>query len=85
MTLFEVFLAPGQENDALLSDEVRESSGAQIFTPEEAAFVGLEGIPEDPQGRPRKLIAVGAGDERLIASRLEANGAVASFRQVELG
>ena len=85
MTLFEVFLAPGEENATLLSDEIRASSGAQVFTPAEAAIVGLEGVPDDPEGRPRKLIAVGGADQGLIASRLESNGAVASFRVVEMG
>ena len=61
------------------------SSGAQVFTPEEAKFVGLEGIPDNPDGHARKLIACGAAEKNFIASRLEANAAVASFRLLELG
>jgi hypothetical protein len=84
MKLFEIFLAPGKEEAELLSAETLSETGAQIFTPKEAAFIGLDGVPDDPEGRPRKLIACKPGDERLIVTRLEANDAVASFKLHEL-
>jgi hypothetical protein len=80
MHLFEVFLTNEWDRDNLLSAEILESSGAQIFNAKEAELVGFEGIPEDPSGRPRVFIACAPADERLIASRLESNGAVDAFR-----
>ena len=80
MNLFEVFLVPGGDASQLLSAEILEETGAQIMTPEEAELVGLQGLPEDPQGRLRKSIACSPSDERLVASRLEAHAAVGSFR-----
>jgi hypothetical protein len=85
MKLFEVFLAPGGASKPILSDELCASTGAQVMTVAEATFVGLEGIPDDPEGRDRRLIACKPSDERLIASRLEASDAVASFRVFDLG
>ena len=85
MKLFEVFVVEGRDTSNLLSAEVIEATGAAVMTPEEAAFVGLEGIPEDPEGRKRLLIAFNPTGERLIASRLEAHDAVASFKLHMLG
>ncbi|MBM4359931.1 MAG: hypothetical protein FJ096_17645 [Deltaproteobacteria bacterium] len=80
MHLFEVFLTNAWDRDALLSPEILESSGAQIFDAKEAELVGFEGIPDDPSGRPRVFIACSPSDEGLIASRLEANASVEAFR-----
>ena len=85
MSLFEVFIGPSGLSSPLLSDEVASSSGAQIMTPAEAAFVGLEGIPDDPEGRERLLVACSSAEERLIATRLEAHGDVSGFRMIQLG
>jgi len=85
MTLFEVILVEGKADAALLSEDTLASTGAQVFTPQEAAFVGLDGIPDDPEGRDRKLIACGAAETQFVASRLESNEAVASFRLIEVG
>lgn len=80
MQLFEVFLTNAWDRDTLLSKEILESSGAQIFDAKEAELVGFEGLPDDPSGRPRVFIACSPGDERLIASRLEAHAGVEAFR-----
>ena len=64
---------------------ILDATGAQIFTPAEARFVGLEGIPDDPEGRERVLIAFRPADEQYIASRLEAHPAVATFKLHDLG
>jgi hypothetical protein len=84
MKLFEVFLNTGVDGKSLLSPEVLQSTGAQVFSPREAELVGLEGIPEDPQGRARVLIACAPADERLIATRLEAHDGVGSFKLHQL-
>ncbi|MBI4703560.1 MAG: hypothetical protein HY744_20810 [Deltaproteobacteria bacterium] len=84
MDLFEVFLKPGVTNKPVLSDEVMRETGAQIMTPAQAEFVGLEGIPPDPQGRERRLVACRRADRRLIQTRLESNEAVSGFRLHEL-
>jgi len=85
MKLFEVFVIEGRDTSNILSPDILAETGAQIMTPAEAAFVGLEGIPEDPEGRPRILVACQPADERLIATRLEAHDAVASFKLHMLG
>lgn len=84
MNLFEVFLVEGRDASELLSADVLETTGAQIFTPEEAAFVGLEGIPADPEGRPRAFVACKPSDQQFIASRLESHAAVGGFKLHEL-
>ncbi|MEZ4440585.1 MAG: hypothetical protein R3B72_15915 [Polyangiaceae bacterium] len=85
MLLFEVFLTPGADKSQLLTEDALEATGAQVFTPAEAEFVGLTGVPEDPEGRPRALIACSPSDERFIHSRLEASHVVAAFRMHEVG
>ncbi|MBW2458072.1 MAG: hypothetical protein JRI68_26445 [Deltaproteobacteria bacterium] len=85
MKLFEVFIIEGQDASNILSPEVLAETGAQIMTPAEAAFVGLEGIPDDPEGRPRVLVACQPADERLITSRLEAHAAVGGFKLHVIG
>lgn len=80
MHLFEVFLTNAWDRETLLSPEILESSGAQIFDAKEAELVGFEGIPADPSGRPRVFIACAPSDERLIASRLEAHSGVEAFK-----
>ena len=80
MHLFEVFLTNAWDRETLLSAEALEITGAQIFDAKEAELVGFEGIPEDPSGRARVFIACSPSHERLIASRLEANGNVEAFR-----
>ncbi len=84
MILFEYILGAGVDGASLLSAEVMESTGAQIMTPEQAAFVGLEGIPDDPENRPRVLVACSPANERLIQSRLEQHDGVLGFRSLKL-
>jgi hypothetical protein len=79
MKLYEVFLATGHSASEIMSQEVMNETGAQVFTAQEAALVGLEGIPDDPLGRPRIFIACAPADAQFIATRLEASAAVASF------
>jgi len=84
MKLYEVFLVPDRDASSLLSSEALAETGAQIFTPAEAELVGLQGLPNDPEGRPRLLIAFKPGDEGFIGGRLEAHEAVAQFKLHEL-
>jgi hypothetical protein len=80
LSVFEVFLAPGASADRLLTEETKRETSAQIMTIDDAKKVGFGGIPDDPEGRERRLIAVAARDARWIQRALEANDAVASFR-----
>jgi hypothetical protein len=84
MQLFEVFLAPGKTKDQVLSAETIAETGAQVFTPEEAAFVGLEGLPDDDSGNARVFVACSPGEAKFVRSRLEASADVATFRAHEL-
>ena len=85
MKLFEVFLSPGTSKDGLLSAEVLQQTGAQVFTAEEAAFVGFEGIPKDESGDARVFVACGPSDAGFIHSRLEASAGVARFKMHDVG
>jgi hypothetical protein len=82
--MFEVFLQPGATGDALLSDETLADTQAQIMTPEEAAAVGLQGLPDDPEGRERRFIVVQQSDARRIHQQLELNDQVGAFRLHEI-
>ena len=77
LMLFEVFLAPGHEQDELLSLEALETTHAQVMTPEDAERVGFAGIPNDP--RPRLFIACAAADGGLVRNRLEGSHAVSAY------
>jgi hypothetical protein len=85
MKLFEVLLKEGRDRSELLSADVLEQTGAQVFTQAEAEFVGLQGLPEDPADHPRLFIAYAPADEGFLQSRLEASDAVLSFKLRELG
>ncbi len=85
MDLFEVFLTKQGAAERLLSEDIKESTGAQVMTPEMAQLAGLEGVPDDPEGRPRVLIACRPADVRLIHTRLERNEEVAGFKLHQLG
>jgi hypothetical protein len=84
LSVFEVFLAPGANAERLLTEETTRETNAQVMTVDDARKVGFGGIPDDPEGRDRRLIAVHARDARWIQRALEANDAVASFRVHEV-
>ena len=85
MKLFEVFIVPNRDHSQLLSEDAIELTGAQVFTAKEAAFIGLEGIPDDPDGRERVFVACLPSHHSFVSSRLEAHEAVAQFRLIEIG
>ena len=85
MKLFEVFLSPGTTKDGLLSADVLQETGAQVFTAAEAAFVGFEGLPQDDSGDARVFVACGPSDAGFIHSRLEGSAGVARFKMHDVG
>jgi hypothetical protein len=84
LIVFEVIVAAGHDPDTLLSDEVLAETQAQVMTPEEATALGFQGVRPDPKGREVRLIAVAPRDSQFVQRRLEANGAVQSFRPHEV-
>ena len=82
--VFEVFVAPGHDPDALLSEETLAETQAQVMTPDEAAAVGFSGIQPDAKGREVRLIAVAQRDSQWVQRKLEANEAVTSFKVHEV-
>jgi hypothetical protein len=82
--LFEVFVAPGADPNALISENTKKETHAQIMTADEAAKVGFGGIKVDPSGPVVRFIAVNARDSRWIQRALEDNDAVGSFRVHEI-
>jgi len=83
--LFEAFITPGTDPNQILSADIIAESGAQVFTPAQAKFIGLEGIPEDPEGRERAFIACRPADQRLIVTLLERSDKVLAFKLHQLG
>ncbi|MCC6523930.1 MAG: hypothetical protein IT373_14825 [Polyangiaceae bacterium] len=78
--MFEVLVTPGHEGEALLSDEVLETTAASVMTAEQAEKMGFHGIPADPEGRPRRFVVCAARDARLVQSRLEGSNACSGFQ-----
>jgi hypothetical protein len=78
--MIELYLAPSASAEGLFTQETLDDTQAQIMTPEQAAAVGLQGLPDDPEGRSRLLVVVGKADERRILNVLEASPEVTNFR-----
>jgi hypothetical protein len=79
MVVFEVHLVPGADASALLSDEIKRSTAAQVMTVSEARKVGFQGVPEEG-GKDIRLIAVTKRDAPWIHRTLETTEIVAGFR-----
>lgn len=77
MIVFTVFLKPGGSADDLLSEEVLAETKAQVMTVEEAAAVGFQGFPSDPDLR---LIAVTERDQGWIEKALERAPQVVGYK-----
>ncbi len=84
MVVFEVFLTAGADADNLLTPETRTETGAVLMTLAEAEAVGFAGMPADPEGRDRRLIAVRKADAKWIHRALEASEIVGSFRMFDV-
>ena len=84
LIVYECFIAPGFDPDALLSEDALRETQAQVMTVEEAVTVGFSGLQADPKGREVRLIAVAKRDAQFVQRRIEANEAVASFRVHEV-
>jgi hypothetical protein len=85
LVVFEVYLAPGADPEALLSAETLRETQAQIMTADDAAKVGFTGMSPPPDGQASRLIAVASKDQRWIQRALEQSDAVASFRVHDVG
>lgn len=78
MKLFELHLAPGEDERHILSEEILSETQAQIMTPAEARAVGMSGAEQfDEQVR---LIAVRTSDAGWIEKALERAPSVVGYR-----
>jgi len=84
MVLFEVFLAPGADPSTLLTQETQRETNAQVMTIDDARKVGFQGVPDPPQDKEVRLIAVARRDAPWIHRVLETNVAVGAFRTYEI-
>ena len=80
LTVFEVYLAPGADPEALLGEETRRETQAQVMTLDEALAVGFSGVEKDPAGLEIRLIAVNSRDKSWIHRVLETSEGVARFK-----
>lgn len=83
MVVFEVFVAPGSDPNALVSKGTLEETKAQVMTLAEAKSVGFQGLP-DPEGHEVRLIAVAKRDASWIHKALETSEAVGRFRMYDV-
>lgn len=84
LVLFEVLVAPGQDPDQLLSEEVLRETQAQVMTLDQASALGFSGMQPDPKGREVRLVVVAPRDARFVQRRLEASAAAQGFRVHEV-
>jgi hypothetical protein len=84
MVVFEVFLAPGADADALLPPATKQETGAVVMTIAEAEAVGFGGVPADPSGRDRRLVAVRKADAQWVHRALEGSEACGGFRMFDV-
>ncbi len=75
--MFEVFLTPGSFGNALLTEETKADTQAQVMTKAEAEAVGFGGLPDD--GRERRFVVCAEKDARRIQNALTASADVAAF------
>jgi hypothetical protein len=85
LTIFQVIVARGQDADALLSEEVRRETGAEVLTLEAARARGLTAAAPDPGGHDIRIVAVPRREMRFVQKRLEGSDAVLSFTTHEAG
>ncbi|MCC7537072.1 MAG: hypothetical protein IT379_12700 [Deltaproteobacteria bacterium] len=85
LTVFEVIIRPGNDPEALLSEETKKETLAQIMTPEEAAAVGFKGFVPDPKGRQIRFIAVAQRDAHWIQRTLESHEGVDGYKTHDIG
>lgn len=83
--VFEVYVAPGHDPDAILSKETLEETRAQVMTQAEATAVGFSGITDPTPGRVLRFIAVNHRDSQWIHRKLESNHGVTSYKVHEVG
>ncbi len=81
--VFEVYLAPGFDPDALLSPDQIRDTAAQVMTLDEARALGLSAAAK-PDGRDVRLVAVAARDAQWIHRTLESSAAVTSYKVHEI-
>jgi len=79
LKIYEVYMVAGADVDAVLSEEVKRETNAQIMTFEDAAKVGFSGLP-DPGEKNARLIAVNPKDGPWIHRVLETSELVSGFR-----
>jgi hypothetical protein len=85
LLVFEVHLAAGCDGSGILSEEMQQSTQAQIMTLDEARAVGFSGLSTEGEGGERvRLIVAIARDRGFLASALERSPEVTGFRVHEV-
>lgn len=79
MVLFEVY-ANLNENGGVLSDELKQETGAVEMSVSEAEQLGFGGLPDAIKAASPRLIAVNPKEAGYIRHRLENDPAVHQFR-----
>lgn len=83
MVLFEVYAKLGPSG-AVLSDELKQETGAVEMSVEEAIALGFDGLPDAVKTASPRLIAVNPSEARYIRHKLENDPEVREFRMHEV-
>jgi hypothetical protein len=81
LVVFEIHLAAGSDGASIFSDELLQSTQAQVMTAAEAKAVGFSGFGESESLR---LVAVTPKDRGFVAAALERAADVTGFRVHEV-
>lgn len=79
MVLFEVYAKLG-ETGGVLSDELKQETGAVEMSVAEAEQLGFGGLPDEVKAASPRLIAVNPSEASYIRHKLENDPAVHQFR-----
>lgn len=79
MVLFEVYAKLGPSG-AVLSDDVKQETGAVEMSVAEAVALGFDGLPDAVKAASPRLIAVNPSEANYIRHKLENDPAVHEFR-----
>jgi len=79
LTVFELYITKTADPTTLLSDEMKEDTGAVVMTIPEAEALGFAGFRPQP-GKRVRIVAVRGDDTAWVARSFEMNDDVVSFQ-----
>lgn len=78
LTVFELYITKTADPSTLLSDEMKQETGAVVMTLPEAEALGFSGFRPQP-GKRLRVVAIRGDDTAWVARAFEMNDNVISF------